>query len=397
VLPFTNEEIFMVISSFRFPTSIKFGPGVSELAAGTLLQAGCKRPLLVTDRALAPLAVTKQVLALLSKQGLEPSVYADAEGNPCVSQVMKGVEAFRQAGADSIVMLGGGCALDVGKAIGLMVHHPGHLFAYEDDMPDALPIDKPLPLMIALPTTAGTGSEVGGSTVISHDDTHQKVIVWSTRLVPAAVFADPCLTISLPATATAATGIDALTHNIEAFLAKNFHPLCDGIALEGVRIVADNLPRVMSNPEDIEARGNMMLASMMGGTAFQKGLGVTHSCAHALSTCFDVHHGLANWLMLLPSLAFNLEVVPERFVRLGRAIGLSGSDQVIIGGFFNWLKSLRKICPLPYNLEQMKITPNERLVEVAVKDACHANNPRPCREEDFRRLFAQAVTNDIAI
>ena len=384
----------MSISSFRIPTTIKFGPGVSDNAAAVFVQAACRRPLLVTDRALAKLAVTATVLASLQRQGLDPVVYSEAEGNPNLSQVMQGVEVYGRQGADSIVMLGGGCALDVGKAIALMVNHPGHLFAYEDDKADALPINQPIPLLVAIPTTAGTGSEVGGSTVISHDGSHEKVIIWSTRLVPSQVFADPCLTTSLPPLATAATGIDALTHNIEAFLAKNFHPVCDGIALEGVRIIADNLPRVLGNPEDVEARGMMMLASMMGGTAFQKGLGVTHSCAHALSTCFDVHHGLANWLMLLPSMAFNLEVVPERFARLGRAIGLEGSNQQLINGFFSWLKSLRKICPLPYNLEQMNIVPNERLLAVALQDACHANNPRPCREEDFRRLFAQAVRND---
>jgi alcohol dehydrogenase class IV len=387
----------MAVSSFRFPTSIKFGPGASEAAAGVLLQAGLIRPLFVTDRALADLPVCHNVIAQLTQQGLQPEVFSGAEGNPSLSQVLAGVEAYRRAGADSIIMMGGGCALDVAKAIALMVHHPGQLFDYEDDMPGARPIDQPLPLMIALPTTAGTGSEVGGSTVISREGSHEKVIVWSTRLVPSYVFADPTLTLSLPPVATAATGIDALTHNIEAFLAKNFHPLCDGIALEGVRLVAENLPKVLANPQDVEARGHMMLASMMGGTAFQKGLGVTHSCAHALSTCFDVHHGLANWLMLLPCMAFNLEVVPERFVRLGRTIGLCGSEREVIAGFFAWLKHLRTICPLPYNLQQMNISPNERLVEVAVKDACHANNPRPCSAEDFRRLFAQAVHAEVAM
>ncbi|WP_141733807.1 iron-containing alcohol dehydrogenase [Oligoflexus tunisiensis] len=384
----------MSISSFRFPTDIRFGAQAIQLLPKLLQQAQVKRPLLVTDKALAQQPVCLNTIKLLKANGLEPVVYSDAQGNPVASHVTAGVAQYKQSKADSIVMIGGGCAIDVGKAIALMVAHPGDLFDYEDDKPGARPIDQPIPLTIAIPTTAGTGSEVGGSSVISDDKTHQKVIVWSPRLIPRHVIADPELTVSLPKNLTAATGIDALTHNIEAFLAKNFHPICDGIALEGITLVAQNLQRAMEKPDDLKARGNMLLASMMGAIAFQKGLGVTHSCAHSLSTCYDLHHGLANALMIIPCLKFNAEVVPDRFVRMGKAIGLTGSDSQIIAGFFDWLRDLKTKIGIPSSLSAVNVQITDRLISVAVTDACHGNNPRPCSKEDFARLFKEALAGE---
>ncbi|MFW7381695.1 MAG: iron-containing alcohol dehydrogenase [Oligoflexus sp.] len=381
----------MSIRSFRFPTDIRFGQGSIQLLPELLKQGGKNKPLLVTDKGLAQLPVCRDVIALLETAGLSPVLYADAEGNPVETHVSSGVKLYQQQQADSIIMLGGGCAIDVGKAIALMVHHSGQLFDYEDDKPGARPIDQDIPLTIAIPTTAGTGSEVGGSSVISDDKTHEKVIVWSPRLIPKHVIADPVLTIGLPAFMTAATGIDALTHNIEAFLAKNYHPICDGIALEGIRLVAENLEKAVKVPGDLEARSGMLLASMMGAIAFQKGLGVTHSCAHALSTCYDLHHGLANALMIEPCMAFNAEVVPERIVRMAKTIGLEGSNQELIGKFNAWLKKLKQAIQIPASLAEYKVEVSDRLLEVAIKDACHANNPRPCSKDDFARIFQQAL------
>jgi len=381
----------MSIRSFRFPTDIRFGNESIKLLPDLLKQAKVQKPLLVTDRGLAQQSVCSDVIALLKAAGLVPILYAEAYGNPVVSHVTAGVTAYKKHQADGIVMLGGGCAIDVAKAIALMIHHPGHLFDYEDDKPGARPIDQVIPFAVAIPTTAGTGSEVGGSSVISDDETHEKVIIWSPRLIPRHVLADPMLTVSLPAFITAATGIDALTHNIEAFLAKNFHPICDGIALEGIRLVAENLEKSVEQPDNLEARSGMLLASMMGAIAFQKGLGVTHSCAHALSTCYDLHHGLANALMIEPCMEFNAEVVPERMIRMAKIIGLEGKDSELIGSFISWLNKLKRSINLPTNLRESGVEIHERLLDIALKDACHANNPRSCSRDDFQQLFQKAL------
>lgn len=285
-----------MIHVFSFPTQIHFGPGARLRIGPHLLDQGRKRPLVITDRGVAGLPVFAEVLAAMP--GLEVETFAEVAGNPVVSQVVAGAEAFRAHRADSIVGIGGGAALDVAKAVALMAHHPGELFDYEDGRADARPIDREIPYFVASPTTSGTGSEVGRSAVISDDRTHVKKIVFSPRLLARAVFADPEVTLDLPAKVTAATGMDALTHCIEAYLAKDYHPICDGIALEGLRLAARALPRCIEAPRDLEARSSMMMASMMGAIAFQKGLGITHSFAHALSAVADLHHGLANGLMI---------------------------------------------------------------------------------------------------
>lgn len=373
----------MAFSSFRFPTDIRFGAGVAKNIPAWLKAAGKHRPLLVTDRGLAENPICRDLLAALRAEGLQATLYAESAGNPVESHVTKGTALFQKTDCDSVIMLGGGCPLDVGKAIALMARHPGKLFDYEDGSPDCPPIDKDIPYMLAIPTTAGTGSEVGGSSVISDDTTHAKYIIWSPRLIPRLVVADPELTVGLPAAMTAATGIDALTHNIEAYLAKNYHPICDGIALEGIRLVFNNLEKAVHEPKNLEARGAMLMASMMGAIAFQKGLGVTHSCAHALSTCFDMHHGLANAMMMLPCMKFNKEVRSERFEHMARVIGHSD--------FIAELESLKKRIGIPTSLKALGVTLNEHLIDVAFADTCHSNNPRTCSREDFTQLFREAL------
>ena len=298
----------MTVYTFSFPTRIHFGPGARLRIGDDLHAQGLKRPLVVTDRGLAALPVFAEVLASLSP--LDAAPFSGVAGNPVASQVSAGVEAFRAHRADAIVGIGGGAALDVAKAVALMAVHPGHLFEYEDGLPDARPVDRPLPYWVAVPTTAGTGSEVGRSAVISDDLTKVKKIIFAPPLLARAVFADPEVTLGLPKAVTAATGMDALTHCIEAYLAKAYHPICDGIALEGLRLGAGALPRCVETPGDLEARGSMMMSSMMGAIAFQKGLGVVHSCAHALSTVADLHHGFANGLIIESALRFNLPAVP---------------------------------------------------------------------------------------
>lgn len=271
-----------------------------------------------------------------------------------------------------------------------MINHPGDLFDYEDGRENALPVDNDIPFWIAMPTTSGTGSEVGRSAVISDDLTHMKKIIFSPRLLPPVVFADPELTLDIPEPITAATGMDALTHLVEAYLARGYHPICDGIALEGIQMVANNLSVCVNDPKNLQARSEMMMAAMMGAIAFQKGLGLVHSCAHALSTVSDLHHGLANGLMITHALKFNVPIVPEKFVRMGIAIGLEnpGPDS-----FFKWLENLKKEIAMPMTLGEVNIGKDkvERLSEVAIMDVCHQNNPRECTQDDFRNIFEEAL------
>jgi hypothetical protein len=261
-----------------------------------LLAQGLKRPLIVTDRALGALPVLAEFKTHLA--GLEVAVFAGVFGNPTASQVMEGAAAFKAHRADCVIGFGGGAALDVAKVVGIAATHQGHILEYVWDHPQVRPIDRDLPYFVAMPTTSGTGSEVGRSAVISEDDTHLKRIVFSPKVLARIVFADPELTLALPAHVTAATGMDALTHNIESYLSPAYHPLCDGIALEGTRIAARSLVTAVQEPGNLQARGDMMMASMMGAIAFQKDLGAVHSCAHALGAVCDLHHGLANALMI---------------------------------------------------------------------------------------------------
>jgi alcohol dehydrogenase class IV len=372
---------------FSFPTPIHFGPGVRSQLKDHLKAQGIKRPLIVTDRGIAALPMLKDIQGLL--QGMNVATFSEIWGNPVKTQVTAGVKAFKQHDADCIVGLGGGAALDVAKAIALMATHPGDLFDYEDEKPGARPIDGPIPYWVALPTTSGTGSEVGRSSVISDDETHIKKIIFSPKLLAKAVFADPELTLDLPPKITAATGFDALTHCVEAYLAKGFHPICDGIGLEGFKLSAQFLAKATREPKNIEARNMMMMSSMMGAIAFQKGLGVVHSCAHALGTVCDYHHGLANAVMIDFGLRQNLKAVPERFKSLAMTAGLKDWTGE---SFLRWLGELKAECGIPKNLTAAGISKDklDRLVQVAFEDSCHQNNPVPCSKDDFRRIFTEA-------
>jgi alcohol dehydrogenase class IV len=375
---------------FSFPTLIHFGPGVRAKVAGFLKDKGLQRPLLVSDKGLAALPVFTEVFQSLKTGGLEPGTFSGIWGNPTKTQVAAGVEAYRAHRADCLVGLGGGAALDVSKAIALMVNHPGDLFDYEDEKPGALPFKYEIPFWVALPTTSGTGSEVGRSSVISDDQTHLKKIIFDPKLLARAVFADPELTLGLPGPVTAATGMDALTHCVEAYLAKDYHPICDGVALEGLRLASQSLAQCVEKPGDIEARGSMMMASMMGAIAFQKGLGLVHSSAHALSTFKDLHHGLANGIMIDHALPFNVSAVPERFRSLAQAAGLKDESPE---AFITWLTSLKKRIGIPAGLSEKGIQAGDvkRLSELAFQDSCHLNNPRPCTQADFEVIFLKAI------
>jgi len=378
----------MSISRFSFPTPIIFGPGVRTQVPEHFKAQGISSVMIVTDEMLAKLPFFTAYVDELRAAGLKIDVFSGVKGNPVKSQVSAGVDAFRKSGAKAILGIGGGAGLDVAKAIALMVHHPGDVFDYEDEKPDARPFDKEIPYWIAIPTTAGTGSEVGRSTVVADDLTHVKKVIFSPRLLAKAVFADPELTVALPPHVTAATGLDAMTHLIEAFLAKGYHPMAEGIALEGLHLSAKALPIACEKGNDLEARADMLMASMMGAVAFQKGLGIVHSCAHALSAVVDMHHGLANGIMLDHALAFNFKAVPERFDRLANAVGLKAG-----GDFLPWVKALKEKLKIPATLKAAGVTADkiDALVKVAVADGCHPSNPVPVGESDFKTIFAAVL------
>ena len=373
---------------FSFPTAITFGAGVRKQVPEHFKGQGIASVMIVTDEMLSKLPFFTAYVDELRAAGLTIDVFNGVKGNPVKTQVMAGVEAFKKSGATAILGIGGGAALDVAKAILLMVNHPGDIFDYEDEKPGALPIDREIPYWVAIPTTAGTGSEVGRSTVVADDVTHVKKVIFSPRLLAKAVFADPELTVALPPAVTAATGIDALTHLIEAFLAKGWHPMADGIALEGLHLAAAALPKAFHNPGDLQARADMLMASMMGAVAFQKGLGIVHSCAHALSAVADMHHGLANGVMLDHALAFNSKAVPEKFERLAQAVGLSnGTD------FLPWVKVLKAELKIPATLKEAGVGADklDALVKVAMADGCHPSNPVAVNEADFRTIFSAVL------
>jgi hypothetical protein len=377
----------MTVTHFSFPTAIRFGAGARKLVAANLIEAGCKRPLIVTDKALGALPVLTEFLTHL--QGLDAAVFSGVFGNPTCSQVMDGAAAYKAHHADCVIGFGGGAALDVAKVVGVAATHQGDILEYVWDHPQVRPIDKALPYFVALPTTSGTGSEVGRSSVVSENDSHLKRVVFSTQILAKVVFADPELTLGLPPHITAATGMDALTHNIESYLSPAYHPLCDGIALEGTRIAAAALLTAFKKPDNLQARSDMMMASMMGAIAFQKDLGAVHSCAHALGAVCDLHHGLANALMIDTVLAWNYEAVPAKFEELAHVCGVPGGGK----GFVAWLKHLKASVGIVGPLTAHGVTAGHipRLVEIATADICHQTNPRPCNADDFKKLFEAAL------
>ena len=377
----------MTITRFAFPTTIHFGAGARKLVAQHLLDHGFERPLIVTDKALAALPVLAEFKWHLA--GLDVAVFDGVFGNPTCAQVMAGAAAFSAHGADCVIGFGGGAALDVAKVVGLPATHGGDILEYVWDHPQVRAITQPLPHFVALPTTAGTGSEVGRASVVSENDTHLKRIVFNPKILAKAVFADPELTLALPPAITAATGMDALTHNVESYLSPAYHPLCDGIALEGTRIAARALATAVKQPANLAARGDMMMASMMGAIAFQKDLGAVHSCAHALGAVANLHHGLANALMIDTVLAWNFEAAPQKFDELAHAAGVAEGGRA----FVPWLERLKAEIGLAGGLAAHGVTREmlPRLVEIATQDICHQTNPRPCTAADFERLFTQAM------
>ena len=383
----------MPVVEYSFPTRIFSGSGSIGRLPEVLNIQQAKNIFLITDRGMVDLPVVQELKKLLETSGFRTVLFADFEGNPVESHVTAGVAAFHKAGADTVIAIGGGATIDVAKAVALMAHHPGDLFDYEDGKPDGRVVDQEMPLLIAVPTTAGTGSEVGRSSVISDDTTRAKKIIFSERLMPYCAFLDPDLTLGLPAKITAATGMDALTHLIEAYLATGFHPMCDGIALEGLRMVSASLRTCVRTGSDIVAREMMLTASMMGAVAFQKGLGLNHSFAHALSTVCDLHHGLANGIMLPYCMSFNIQASKSKFETMATIVT---GEKAGAGELLSWIVELKKDIGVPTFLSEVGVGAGhlDRLIEVAANDSCHPLGPSEVKKEDFKTIFTRALGSE---
>ena len=378
-----------MISQFNFPTTIRFGAGVVKELADYLKKNNLSRPLVVTDPNVRELAFFKSIMSDLINAGLKAEIFSDIHKNPVKSDVYKGTDAYDDAKSDCIVGIGGGAALDVARAILLRINHREDLFKYDDLIGGDVYVTNDVPHFVTVPTTAGTGSEVGRSAIIADDETHQKKILFSPKLLAKIVFADPLLTMELPNFITAATGMDALTHNMEAFLAKNYHPICDGIALEGMRLIHESLEQATNHP-DLESRSKMLLGSMMGAIAFQKGLGVVHSLAHPLSSLLDTHHGLANAINIPYGMQFNIEGNEEKFRRIAQTLDLkSHTGEAVV----TYLFDLNTRINIPHKLSAIGVKSEhiETLADLAFADFAHPNNPKPVSREDFKNLYFQAL------
>jgi 4-hydroxybutyrate dehydrogenase len=375
---------------FNYPTRILFGQGVIEDLAAEVKALGGRRPLLVTDSGLMKTDIPGRIQKILKGSGLEPAVFSDVSPNPTDGQVDAGAAAFSAHGADFIVAVGGGSPLDAGKAVQIRIHHLEPLEVYDDLKGGDAKITGELPPLIAVPTTAGTGSEVSRSAVITIASVDRKVVLFSPRLMPQVAVCDPELTYGLPPRITAETGMDALSHNLEAYLSKGYHPMADAIAMLGICMAVDNLPVAVANGQDVEARQEMMMASTMGATAFQKGLGVIHSLAHPLSSVAGVSHGLANAVMMPQALRFNAEATPDRVADVAAALG---SEDVSGEGAAQAVIELCRQIGLPTRLGEAGVTKEmiPRLTEKAMQDGCHTCNPRECQPGDMERLFLAAL------
>lgn len=375
--------------TYNFPTKIRFGAGVINELSSYLKDQQLKSPLVVTDPMVAELPFFKNILATMGQNGLSVEVFKDMHKNPVESDVLAGDDMYKKTKRDCIVGIGGGVALDVSRAIVLRVNHRRPLFDYDDLIGGDKYVTEDVPHFVTVPTTAGTGSEVGRSAIIAENETHRKRILFHPKLLAKIIFADPVLTMELPPFITAATGMDALTHNMEAFIAKGFHPMCEGIAIEGMRLIAESLEKATLKP-DIESRAKMMMASLMGAVAFQKGLGVVHSLAHPLSSLLDTHHGLANAVNLPYGMKFNYSGFEENFNRMAVALGLKNNEGGKIPDFLFELNTKLGL-PLKLNKIGVKTEHIETLSDLAFADFCHPNNPKPVSREDFKKLYLEAL------
>jgi alcohol dehydrogenase class IV len=380
--------------NFNFPTAIKFGAGRIRELAEHCRAHGIMRPLFVTDPGLAAMPMVREIVDQVRKDGLAIEVFSEVRPNPVEANVLEGVKAFEAGGHDGVIAFGGGSGLDVGKLIALMQGQIVSIFELEDigDWWTRADASKIAPV-IAVPTTAGTGSEVGRAGVVTHPITHEKKIIFHPAIMPRVAILDPELTAGLPAKLTAATGMDALAHNLEAYCAPFYHPLAAGVALEGMRLVKENLAKAVRKGKDLDARGNMLVASAMGATAFQRGLGAIHAISHPFGGLYDAHHGLLNGIVMPYVLKANRRKIEKDIDRAAAYLGIKGG----FNGFLKWILALRKEIGIPHRLADIGID-TARLDEVAamaIKDPSAGGNPIAFSEKQYKALARKCVTGDL--
>lgn len=384
--------------NWNYPTRVIFGPGSISRLPEFCRSLGMKNPILMTDAGLQAHPITLHALKINRDAGIETALFAEIKPNPTGANVMAGVEAYKQGGHDGVIAFGGGSGLDAAKAVALMVGQERPLWDFVDEGDNYLRVnEKTMAPVIAIPTTAGTGSEVGRASIITNEETHEKKIIFHPKMLPALVISDPELTVGLPPHITAATGVDAFVHCFEAFCAPGFHPLADGIALEGMRLVADYLPRAYDNGKDIEARAHMLAAASMGAAAFQKGLGGVHALAHPLGGVYDKPHGLLNAILLPYVMVRNRAYIAERMDILARVLNLpvksSGYDAVLA-----WVLDFRKRLGIENTLGDIGV-PHDRAADIgrmATEDPSAGGNPVLLSAEDYTQIFLKACTGDLS-
>jgi len=375
-----------IVANWSYPTAFKLGRGRIKELADACKSLGMKKPLLVTDRGLASMAITGHALDVLDGAGLGRTIFSDVDPNPNEKNLEAGVKAFKDGGHDGVVAFGGGSGLDLGKAVAFMAGQTRPVWDFEDigDWWTRASTDGIAPI-VAVPTTAGTGSEVGRASVITNSQTHVKKIIFHPKFLPGVVIADPELTVGMPKMITAGTGMDAFAHCLEAYSSPFYHPMSHGIALEGMRLVKEFLPRAYKDGTDIEARTNMMAAAAMGAVAFQKGLGAIHSLSHPIGAVYNTHHGMTNAVVMPPVLRFNRSAIEEKIERAAAYLGISGG----FDGFYDYVLSLRSELGVPESLTAMNIQANriDELTAMAMEDPSCGGNPVPMTMENTKQLF----------
>ncbi|CAN7334371.1 iron-containing alcohol dehydrogenase [Rhizobium rhizogenes] len=375
-----------ISANWSYPTAFKLGRGRITELADACKSLGIKKPLLITDRGLASMAITKTALDILEDAGLGRAIFADVDPNPNEKNLEAGVKAFKDGGHDGVVAFGGGSGLDLGKCVAFMAGQTRPVWDFEDigDWWTRANVEGIAPI-VAVPTTAGTGSEVGRASVITNSQTHVKKIIFHPKFLPGVVIADPELTVGMPKVITAGTGMDAFAHCLEAYSSPFYHPMSAGIALEGMRLVKEFLPRAYKEGTDLEARANMMSAAAMGAVAFQKGLGAIHALSHPIGAVYNTHHGMTNAVVMPAVLRFNRKLIEDKIARAAAYLGISGG----FDGFYEYVLQLRAELGVPESLSAMGITPDriDELSAMAIEDPSAGGNPVPMTLENTKALF----------
>ncbi len=379
-----------LVGNWSYPTAIKFGAGRIKELPEACAAAGMKRPLLVTDKGLADLPITTATLDILEAAGLGRGLFSDVDPNPNEKNLEAGVAAYNAGGHDGVIAFGGGSGLDLGKMVAFMCGQTRPVWDFEDigDWWTRADADAIAPI-IAVPTTAGTGSEVGRASVITNSETHAKKIIFHPKVLPAVVICDPELTVGMPKFITAGTGLDAFAHCVEAFSSPHYHPMSQGIALEGMRLVKDYLPRAYADGTDIEARAQMMSAAAMGATAFQKGLGAIHAMSHPIGAVFNTHHGTTNAVCMPAVLDFNSPAIADRFQQAAAYLGIEGG----FDGFRTFVQEFNDSFAIPRKLSDLGVTEASipELVKGAITDPSCGGNPIELTEDNLTALFKAAL------